>query len=377
MDKEILACIDKKNKKFLQSGQFSKYIFPMERIEAHKKNVSHLITRFFILSIAPDGTISYLVQKRGKNKKAFPDYFTDSSSGHINWAINLDLNKIKKNALRELEEEFGIPPREVQKVIFYDLNTESDEIAYIFLGIVDWNVPLRPDQNELDVRFSRFYTKTELEKLLENEKCIDYSKKIWEKLLNANISSLFEKKIEQSIEKKNGIALFIGRFQPLHHGHIYVIKQILKSKKKIKIGIGSSQLSHTINDPFTSDERKMFIKKALQKRGISSQRFTIYNIQDIYNAKKWVDHVISIVGEFDSVYTNSDWVRELFFDKGIKVEKKITIFKKHFNANNIRNLINKNDKKWKTLVPKEVVQLIEKFNGINRIKSLYEKSNTP
>ncbi len=377
MDKEILACIDKKNKKFLQTGQISKYIFPMERTEAHKKNVSHLITRFFILSIAPDGTISYLVQKRGKNKKAFPDYFTDSSSGHINWAINLDLIKIKKNALRELEEEFGIPPREVQKVIFYDLNTESDEIAYIFLGIVDWNVPLRPDQNELDVRFSRFYTKTELEKLLEKEKCIDYSKKIWEKLLNANISSLFEKKIEQSIEKKNGIALFIGRFQPLHHGHIYVIKQILKSKKKIKIGIGSSQLSHTINDPFTSDERKMFIKKALQKRGISSQRFTIYNIQDIYNAKKWVDHVISIVGEFDSVYTNSDWVRELFFDKGIKVEKKITIFKKHFNANNIRNLINKNDKKWKTLVPKEVVQLIEKFNGINRIKSLNDKSNTP
>jgi len=377
MDKEILACIEKKNKKFLQSGQISKYIFPMERTEAHKKNISHLITRFFILSIAPNGTISYLVQKRGKNKRAFPNYFTDSSSGHINWAINLDLNKIKKNALRELEEEFGIPPREVQKVIFYDLNTESDEIAYIFLGIVDWNVTLRPDQNELDVRFSRFYTKTELEKLLENEKYIDYSKKIWKKLLIANISSLFEKKIEQSIEKKNGSALFIGRFQPLHHGHIYVINQILKSKKKIKIGIGSSQLSHTINDPFSSDERKMFIKTALQKRGISSQRYTIYYIQDIFNAKKWVDHVISIVGDFDSIYTNSDWVRELFFDKGIKVEKKIIIFKKHFNANNIRNLINKNDKKWKTLVPKEVVQLIEKFNGINRIKSLYGKNDTP
>jgi len=376
MDKEILACIDKKNKKFLQSGQISKYIFPMERTEAHKKNISHLITRFFIFSIAPDGRISYLIQKRGKNKKAFPGYFTDSSSGHINWAKTLDLNKIKENALRELEEEFGIPPRDVQKVIFYDLNTESDEIAYIFLGIVDWNVPLHPDQNELDVRFSRFYTKTELERLLENEKYIDYSKKIWEKLLNVDISSLFEKRKEQSIEKKNGIALFIGRFQPLHHGHIYVIKQILKSKKKVKIGIGSSQLSHTINDPFTSDERKLFIKTALQKRGISSQRYTIYYIQDIFNAKKWVDHVISIVGEFDAVYTNSDWVRELFFDKGIKVEKKITIFKKHFNANNIRNLINKDDKKWKTLVPKEVVQLIEKFNGIHRIKSLYGKIDT-
>ena len=347
----------------------------MERTEAHKKKISHLITRFFILSVAPDGAILYLVQKRGKNKKAFPGYFTDSSSGHVNWARILDLNKIKKNALRELEEEFGIPPREVQKVLFYDLNTEGDEIAYIFLGIVDYNVPLNPDQKELDIRFSRFYNKAELEKLLETEKYIDYSKKIWEKLLNTKISSLFEKITESSIENENRIALFIGRFQPLHHGHIYVIKEILKSNKKIKIGIGSSQLSHTVNDPFTTDERKRFLNTALEKRGISSKSYEIYDIPDIFNAKKWVDHVISIVEETDSVYSNSDWVRELFFNKGIKVEKKINIFKKKFNANNIRNLIIKNDKKWRSLVPKEVVELIEEFNGVNRIKSLYKKVN--
>ncbi len=375
MEREILACIGKENRKFLQSGQISKYIFPMERTEAHKKKISHLITRFFILSVAPDGAILYLVQKRGKNKKAFPGYFTDSSSGHVNWARILDLNKIKKNALRELEEEFGIPPREVQKVLFYDLNTEGDEIAYIFLGIVDYNVPLNPDQKELDIRFSRFYNKAELEKLLETEKYIDYSKKIWEKLLNTKISSLFEKITESSIENENRIALFIGRFQPLHHGHIYVIKEILKSNKKIKIGIGSSQLSHTVNDPFTTDERKRFLNTALEKRGISSKSYEIYDIPDIFNAKKWVDHVISIVEETDSVYSNSDWVRELFFNKGIKVEKKINIFKKKFNANNIRNLIIKNDKKWRSLVPKEVVELIEEFNGVNRIKSLYKKVN--
>ena len=143
--------------------------------------------------------------------------------------------------------------------------------------------------------------------------------------------------------------------------------------KKMKIGIGSSQLSHTLNDPFTSEERKKFLECALEKRRISSKRYEIYDIPDIFNAKKWVDHVISIVGEINSVYSNSDWVRELFFNKRIKVAKKVTIFKKKFNANNIRNLIAKNDKKWKSLVPKEVVELIEEFNGIERIKSLYGK----
>ena len=66
----------------------------------------------------------------------------------------------------------------------------------------------------------------------------------------------------------------------------------------------------------------------------------------------------------------------MFVNKGFKVEKKFTIFKKKFNGSNIRKLIRKNDKKWKTLVPKEVVELIEEIEGIERIKSLYEKTIT-
>lgn len=376
MEKEILVCIDEKNKKFLESGQLSKFVFPMERSEAHNKNVNHLITRFFIVSETPEGDIICLIQKRGKTKKIFPEYFTDSASGHVIWTKNLTLNKIKKNAIRELEEEFGIPPKDIQKVLFYDINTEGNEIAYIFLGIVDSKVPLKPNPEELDVELSKFYNRTELESLLGNEKNIDYTKKTWKRILNIDVLSLFEKEIEQIDENRNSIALFIGRFQPLHHGHIYILKNIFKTNKKVKIGIGSSQLSYTLNDPFTSEERKKFLISALEKRGISSKRYEIFFIPDIFNAKKWVDHVISIIGEFNSIYSNSEWVRELFVNKGIKVEKKFTIFKKNFNGSNIRKLIIKNDKKWKTLVPKEVVELIEEIEGIERIKSLYEKTIT-
>ncbi|MFX1574053.1 MAG: nicotinamide-nucleotide adenylyltransferase [Promethearchaeota archaeon] len=373
MEQELLACIDNENKKFLQSGQISKYIFPMERSEAHNKKISHLITRFFIITINTDGEILYLVQKRGKNKKTYPEYFTDSSSGHINYEKNLDLNKIKKNAIRELEEEFGIPISALQKVLFYDFNTEEQEIAYIFFGIVKSDVILHPDPKELEVQSSRFYTRNELENILEHKKNVDYSKKIWQKILNTDIISLFEKETEPIKENDSKIALFIGRFQPLHHGHIYVIRQILKKYELIKIGIGSSQISHTINDPFTKEERKDFIKAAFEKRNIASNRYEIYYIPDIFNANKWVDHVISIISEFDSVVSNSDWVRELFIKKGIKVEKKISIFLKKFNGNNIRNLILQNNKKWKNLVPNEVIELIQEYNGINRIKALSKK----
>ncbi len=152
-----------------------------------------------------------------------------------------------------------------------------------------------------------------------------------------------------------------------------MLKNILKSYDLLKIGIGSSQLSYTKNDPFTSDERKQFLNAVLKKREISPDLYNIYEITDIFNAKKWVDHVISIVGEFDVIFSNSNWVRQLFQTKGIKIGKKITIFKSKFNATNIRKLIIKDNKGWLRLVPKEVVNLIRKCNGIERIKLLYEK----
>ncbi|MBY8985858.1 MAG: nicotinamide-nucleotide adenylyltransferase [Candidatus Lokiarchaeota archaeon] len=374
METEIVACIKDINIKYLESGQVSKVVFPMERGKAHKQQITHLITRFFIISQAPNGDIKYLVQKRSKNKKEYPEYYTDSSSGHVIWEKNLDLKKIQKDALRELEEEFGIPSRALLHTKFYELNDEKDnkerEISYVFFGLVDYNIDLKPDPDELDIKESRFYERYELEKILENEKSIKYPKKIWKELFNTDTDSFFENKLESKISHNKNIALFIGRFQPLHHGHIHILMNILKSYKTVKIGIGSSQLSNTFNDPFTNIERQEFIKAALKKRRVFTKRYHLYDIPDIFNAKRWVDHVTSIVGEFDAIFSNSDWIRELFQNKGLRVEKKIVIFKKKFNASSIRRLITKNNKSWKPLVPKEVVELIEKYDGINRLKSL-------
>ncbi len=376
MEKEILACIEDNNIKYLHSGQISKYIFPLERSEAHKRQISHLIIRFFIMAITPDNEIMYLVQKRGKNKKSYPEYFTDSASGHVIYSPNLELNDIKENAIRELEEEFGITPNSIKNIIFHKLSTEQDnlttEIAYIFLGLVDYGVKLNPDSKELEVNGSRFYSKKELKNILSNKNSVDYSKEIWNYLIQKDIISLFKNNQNLKMNGSQDIALFIGRFQPLHHGHIYVIYRILESHKKLKIGIGSSQLSKTKNDPFTSEERIKFITSAFEKRKISKNRYKIYEIPDIFNAQKWVDHVVSIVGDFDVIYSNSDWVRQLFQNKGYLVGKKLGIFKKKYNASNVRKLISKEKKNWTSLVPKEVANLMIKFKGIERIQTLYE-----
>ena len=53
MNMEVIACISDENIKFLHSGQIEKYVFPMYREEAHKKGISHLIIRLFVITITP------------------------------------------------------------------------------------------------------------------------------------------------------------------------------------------------------------------------------------------------------------------------------------------------------------------------------------
>ncbi|MFX0046589.1 MAG: nicotinamide-nucleotide adenylyltransferase [Candidatus Hermodarchaeota archaeon] len=382
MTEEVLACILNEDIRFLHSGQISKYIFPMNREKAHQKEISHLIIRLFIVSFNHKEQTLYLIQKRSKHKESFPDYYTDSASGHVLYKKNLKLKDIEEEAKRELEEEFGIPPKSIEKLLFYDLISEEDkkstEVAYVFLGLVKSNITLNPNPHELEIEESRFYNKSEMLDLLKNEKLVDHAKDIWLKLLDMDLIAKFGLDDINKAKKKDSekeIALFIGRFQPLHHGHIYILTKILKKYKKIKIGIGSSQLSKIKSDPFTYKERLNFISSALNKRGINPDRFEIFPIPDIFNANKWVNHVISIVGEFDTIFSNSDWVRQLFQNNGIHVGEKIEIFKKKYNGSNVRKLIKNENKNWTSLVPKEVANLIEDYNGIERIKTLFRKED--
>ena len=161
-------------------------------------------------------------------------------------------------------------------------------------------------------------------------------------------------------------ALFIGRFQPFHNGHLKAIQFILKTYKEIIIGIGSSQYNYTFNNPFTSDERKEMIEVTLKSRNITN--FKIVLIPDIHNPPKWVDHVLSIYSNFNVVVTNSTITKNLFSEKGFKVIETPIYSKDKYSGRLIRDKIAKNQD-WKKSVPPEVIDIIKKINGENRIKN--------
>ena len=162
-------------------------------------------------------------------------------------------------------------------------------------------------------------------------------------------------------------SLLIGRFQPFHKGHLQIIKDIYKQYEEIIIGIGSSQYNHTLNDPFTSDERKLMIDNSLENIDINN--YIIALIPDIHNYSKWVDYVTSILPDFDVLITNNILIKDLFTKKEYYVKETPLFNKNKYSGKEIRRRII-NDEPWDNLVPKPVFDIINYINGVKRLKRL-------
>lgn len=84
------------------------------------------------------------------------------------------------------------------------------------------------------------------------------------------------------------LAVFIGRFQPFHKGHLYNITQALKVSSKLLINVGSSFNAPNIKNPFTFKQRKQMIESDLKVVGIDLSRVVIEPLADYYYQEgKW------------------------------------------------------------------------------------------
>lgn len=58
--------------------------------------------------------------------------------------------------------------------------------------------------------------------------------------------------------------VFIGRFQPLHNGHVEIIEDALRQNEKVLLFVGSANRGRSCKNPFTFDERKNFIEQTFK-----------------------------------------------------------------------------------------------------------------
>ncbi|MEM1575084.1 MAG: nicotinamide-nucleotide adenylyltransferase [Nitrososphaerota archaeon] len=167
-------------------------------------------------------------------------------------------------------------------------------------------------------------------------------------------------------------ALYIGKFQPFHKGHLECIKKILNEVDELIIAVGSAQYSHTLENPFTAGERMDMIRLALEENGIDAKRFWIIAIPDVGTHSIWVAHLKSLCPNFSVVYTNNSLVKILFEENGFKVREIPLFDRKKFSATEVRRRIISNEP-WEELVPPSVAKFIKDIKGDQRLRELFKK----
>jgi nicotinamide-nucleotide adenylyltransferase len=169
--------------------------------------------------------------------------------------------------------------------------------------------------------------------------------------------------------------LFIGRFQPFHLGHIAAIKFAFSNVDELVIVIGSSQVSYEPDNPFTAGERISMIKDSLNADPkIDCKKTLIIPIPDTNVHSTWTHSLDILVPQYDAVFTNNAFTGYLFIQRNITVIEPKLVDRNDLSGTEIRSRMVKNIK-WAHLVTAETLKVIERINGVERVKKISSLSD--
>src|SRR5579862_5927631 len=104
--------------------------------------------------------------------------------------------------------------------------------------------------------------------------------------------------------KKYKIGLVIGRFQPFHNGHEFLIKSSLEFCDKIIIGIGSANKKNKKN-PWSANKRRHMIEEFIKKNKYENRIVKIINLNDDPDDDVWFEKLYKKTGPFQVTLGNN------------------------------------------------------------------------
>lgn len=174
------------------------------------------------------------------------------------------------------------------------------------------------------------------------------------------------------------IGLYCGRFQPIHLGHVSIIKEAMSKVDILIIAIGSSLEEFTERNPLSFKQRKFLIEEYL--RNIPG-KFIIVGVPDRDNIKddsSWGEYLLNTVESETGLrptinFTGKEIIRSHWFDtvdiENIEIDRDLV----PVSATNVRQLILENRKDdIKGLVPDIILR---KFSELNNILKEIERIN--
>ena len=163
--------------------------------------------------------------------------------------------------------------------------------------------------------------------------------------------------------------LFVGRFQPIHKGHVTALKRVLSEVDEIVIVIGSAQRSHELRDPFTAGERIMMVRAALQEADVNPIDYYLIPVPDASMHAVWVAEIDSYSPPFETVYSNDPLTCRLFRERDRPVKAVPLLDRTTYSGTEVRRRILAGGD-WRALVPTSVIRVIDEIHGVDRIREL-------
>lgn len=133
-------------------------------------------------------------------------------------------------------------------------------------------------------------------------------------------------------------ALFLGRFQPFHIGHLEAFSRIREENASVSILIGSSNRSKTPENPLTAEERKDYI------RSIVGPDVSISSLPDHPSDAVWASSLLELCGQGAVVYSGNQWVQDVCRQAGIVCRP--IVHNVDISATRIREMIVQGDKEY-------------------------------
>ena len=173
--------------------------------------------------------------------------------------------------------------------------------------------------------------------------------------------------------KKYDYTIYIGRFQPIHNGHIKVIDEAMLVSDKIIIICGSIDKFNTEKNPLSFDQRKMLIESVIESK--YSGRYHIIGVKDMPKESDWNKGILSQVNNISGNSKNIAIIGHFkddssYYLKNFPMWGLVTVDNHmNINATDIRKAITKgNMEAVKDLLPSNVLDYMINYYTNSQIK---------
>lgn len=173
--------------------------------------------------------------------------------------------------------------------------------------------------------------------------------------------------------------IFIGRFAPIHNGHLALIKEALNRSKRVIVITGSVNKARDIKNPWTAAERTEMIQSVLTPDEL--KRVDVIQLRDhLYNEMQWIaeltSKVYNITGDNKNIaligheYDSSSYYLRLFPQWTFLAMKNFDEFP---HATQIREAYFTDDSSYKDSLQKNTIEYLGKFKETEHFKKLKDE----